>query len=74
MGIAADARHAFQPKVERCQSVFSVLVTLGQAGRFEEWDDEASQTAIDMKTNLMLQSELGEHRDVILRAVRVVDT
>ena len=65
MRVAADSRDALYPKVERLDR---------EARFFEEGNDEAAQTAVDMKTDAVFLGKLSESDDVVLVAVGEVDT
>lgn len=65
MRIAADACHAFEPKIEDVAR---------EAGLLEEWHDETSQAAVDVQPNIVPFGEHGQHGDVIHAAIWEIDS
>ena len=61
--VATDAGNTLHPKVKRLHR---------KSGLFEEWHDEAAQTAIDVETDLVLGRELAKRDNVVLAPVREV--
>lgn len=72
MGITANTRNTFYSKVEREQLVAALLSVCKSSG-FQEGNNETAETAIDMKTDIILGGELTESGDVILVTIWEVD-
>ena len=56
MCVAADARHATNPKVEGFELIPPIL-TLRESGSFEERKNETSQATVDMESNVVQSSK-----------------
>jgi hypothetical protein len=65
VGIATDCCDAFHSKIERLTRETSLL---------QERHNEASETAVHMKSNIVFFGEPSKTDDIILTAVRVVDS
>lgn len=72
MGITTDARHPANTKIERRQFITTVFA-IRETSFFQEGDDERAETAVDVKTNVVLGSKRAECDDIILITIREVD-
>lgn len=63
MGITAYTRYSAETEIEYIAWVACTL---------QEWNDEASQTAVDMQPDIMLLCECGERRDIVHVSIRKV--
>lgn len=65
MRIAANCSHALHTEVEWLN---------GESSLLKEWHDEASKAAIDMKTDVVLLRKLAQSNNIVLAAIREVDS
>lgn len=65
MGITTDCCDAFHSKIERLSR---------KTGLLQERHNEAPETAVYMKANIIFFGEPSKTNDIILTAVRIVDS
>jgi hypothetical protein len=70
--ITADARDASYPEVKRRERILPTF-SISQTGLLEIRHDKAAETAIDVKTNIVRDSQGTEGYYVVLVAVWEVD-
>ena len=62
--VAADSGYTLYPKIERVNREACLL---------DKWHDEASQTAVDVETELVLLGQGRQSYDIVLIAIWEVD-
>lgn len=74
--IAAHARHSLHSEIKWLQPIpnisLRICLAVRKASAFEEGYNERPETAINVKTNVMLQGNLPEGYDTVFVAIRVV--
>jgi hypothetical protein len=73
MCIAADARHATNPEVERLELITPVLA-LRESGSFKKRENETPQATVDVEPDVMQGSKATQSGYVVLVAIREVDS
>lgn len=72
VGITTDARHPANTKIERCQFVPTIF-TICETSLFQKGNDERTETAINVETNVVFRRQCTERDDIVLIAIRKVD-
>jgi len=72
VSITTDARNTFHSEIEREQLVVALLSVSKPSG-FQEGNNEASETAIDVKTDIVFEGELTKSWNIVLITIWEVD-
>ena len=71
--ITADTCHSLQPKIKGRELIFTLGITICEAGGFEEGDDETAQAAVNVQPEPIFFCERRKTGNIVLGSIRVID-